>query len=130
MKNTESFLLIAISAVALSSAPLLLAQDRPDEAQQRKDAASDQARADNDHAAEYHFRQEDAAKLREHYKKIEHVDVAHRHALVAGAKLPDDWHARMRPVPVAVIRELPAPPPGYVFGYLDGYYGSITPQPC
>jgi hypothetical protein len=27
----------------------------------------------------------------------------------------------MRPVPAAVIRELAPPPPGYVFGYIDGY---------
>jgi len=116
MKNTKSALLVAVSALALSCAPSLLAHEGRDEARPQREA-----HADNDRAAEYHFRQEDAAKLREHYRKIEHVDVAHRHALVAGAKLPDDWHARLRPVPVAVVRELPAPPAGYVFGYLDGY---------
>ena len=32
-----------------------------------------------------------------------------------------DWHARIRPVPEAVIRELPPAPAGYAFGYIDGY---------
>lgn len=122
MKNTKSFLLIAISAVALSSAPALRAQERHDQAQDRREDAKDRRedRAD-EHAREYHFRQEDGARLREHYKKIEHVDVAHRAALVTGARLPGDWRRRIHPVPAAVIRELAPPPPGYVFGYLDGY---------
>lgn len=28
---------------------------------------------------------------REHYKRIEHVDVTYRTALVAGGQLPADW---------------------------------------
>ncbi|MGC9949117.1 MAG: hypothetical protein ABSF64_22340 [Bryobacteraceae bacterium] len=42
--------------------------------------------------------------LRERYKKIERVDVAHRTAIVVGGRLPDGWRARIRPVPAAVIR--------------------------
>lgn len=114
MKNTKSFLLIAISAVALSSVPALRAQERREEAQDRREDRAE-------HAREYHFRTEDGARLRQHYTKIEHVDVAHRHVLVAGGRLPGDWRVRIRPVPAAVIRELAPPPPGYVFGYLDGY---------
>jgi Ni/Co efflux regulator RcnB len=74
-----------------------------------------------EHRGEYHFRQEDGAKLRQHYKNIEHVDVSHRPQYVAGGRLPADWHHRLHPVPAAIIRELPPPPPGYVFGYMDGY---------
>ena len=107
--------IIALSAAAISSGPALFASPGP---QERRDDA--QARAPEQHG-EYHFRQEDAPKLRQHYKKIEHVDVAHRTAFVAGGRLPGDWHGRMRPVPAAVIRELAPPPPGYVFGYIDGY---------
>lgn len=125
MKNTKSFLLVAVSALALSCAPAIFAQDRHDDSAQRdRDAHAGRG----DHAAEYHFRQEDAPKLRQHYNRIEHVDVAHRTALVAGGRLPEGWHARIRPVPVAIVRELPPPPPGYVFGYLDGYCVVYNPE--
>jgi Ni/Co efflux regulator RcnB len=70
---------------------------------------------------QYHFRQQDAQKLRQNYKNINRVDVNHRGHFVAGERLPSDWHKRMHPVPQAVIAELPPPPPGYVFGYIDGY---------
>jgi Ni/Co efflux regulator RcnB len=110
--NTKTLLLAAVSTLAMACLPAIYAQERHDDAQH--------AQAQQ-HAAEYHFRQEDAPKLREHYKKIEHVDVAHRPEYVAGGHLPADWHKRLHPVPAAIIRELPPPPPGYVFGYFDGY---------
>jgi len=114
----KRFLMVALSAAAIGSGPALLALPSP---QEHHDADAKEQRG------EYHFRQEDAPKLRQHYKKIEHVDVAHRAAFVAGGRLPDDWHGRMRPVPAAVIRELAPPPPGYVFGYIDGYCVVYSP---
>jgi Ni/Co efflux regulator RcnB len=72
-------------------------------------------------AAEYHFRDGDRAKLREHYDHIERVDTTHRGRYVAGAHLPADFRKHLRPVPKAVVQELPPPPPGYVFGYIEGY---------
>jgi len=116
--KTKRLLLIVLSAAAISSGPALFALPSP---QEHHDAEA------RDQHAEYHFRQEDAAKLRQHYKKIEHVDVTHRTALVAGAHLSGDWHGRMHAVPAAVIRELPPPPPGYVFGYIDGYCVAYNP---
>ncbi len=77
--------------------------------------------------AEYHFRKEDGAKLRQHYNNIGRVDVHSRHALVSGGRLPDDWKGRMNPVPADVIRELPPVPTGYVFGYIDGYCVAYDP---
>jgi Ni/Co efflux regulator RcnB len=71
--------------------------------------------------ADYHFRKEDSAKLRQHYDNIKQVDTRSRHELTSGGRLPDDWKGRMRPVPADVIRELAPPPAGYVFGYIDGY---------
>ncbi|HTR66715.1 MAG TPA: hypothetical protein VMH85_13135 [Terriglobales bacterium] len=85
---------------------------------------------DRDHGrehAEYHFRQEDAARLREHYHNIQKVDVHHRPAYAVGGYLPADWHHRVHKVPVEVVRELPPPPPGYVFGYMDGYCVAYNP---
>jgi Ni/Co efflux regulator RcnB len=111
-KNMKRPLLAStITGIALLASPVtcLYAQER-----------HDQANREERHE-EYHFRPEDAPKLRQHYKNIEKVDVAHRGEFRAGGRLPDDWRKRMRPVPVAVVRELPPPPPGYVFGYIDGY---------
>jgi hypothetical protein len=74
---------------------------------------------------EYHFRQEDSAKLREHYKDLAHVDKAHREqyrtGYVAGGHLPDDWKKHLRPVPASVIHEMPPIPAGCAIGYIDGY---------
>jgi Ni/Co efflux regulator RcnB len=74
---------------------------------------------------EYHFRQEDAPKLRQNYKDIGHVDAAHRtmhhDRYVAGGHLPDDWRKHIHPVPAALIRELPPVPAGCTIGYIDGY---------
>ncbi|HLX44622.1 MAG TPA: hypothetical protein VKR43_14350 [Bryobacteraceae bacterium] len=76
-------------------------------------------------AREYHFRQDDAAKLREHYKDIGHIDKSHREqhrsSYVAGGHLPDDWKKHIRPVPAAMIHELPPIPAGCAIGYIDGY---------
>lgn len=76
-------------------------------------------------AHEYHFRHEDAGKLREHYKDIEHIDREHRtmhhDRYVAGGRLPDDWKRHIHPVPAAMIRELPTVPRGLAIGYIDGY---------
>jgi Ni/Co efflux regulator RcnB len=127
MKNTSTFLLTAVSALALSCAPAIFAQEHHDDAQDHpsQDRKDDAQRADRDARPDagqaYKFRDEDAPKLRQHYKNVEKVDVSKRTALVAGARLEGDWRRRLRPVPAAVVRELAPPPPGYVFGYIDGY---------
>jgi hypothetical protein len=76
-------------------------------------------------AHEYHFRQEDAGKLREHYKDIDHIDREHRtmhhERYVAGGHLPDDWKRHIHPVPAALIHELPPVPHGLAIGYIDVY---------
>lgn len=78
---------------------------------------------------EYHFRQEDAGRLREHYKGRSHVDWNHREHFVAGGHLPGDWRRRIEPVPRVVLRELPPIPAGLSIGYINGYcvvYDPVT----
>jgi Ni/Co efflux regulator RcnB len=70
---------------------------------------------------EYHFRQEDAAKLKEHYKGRAKVDWDHREHWAAGGRLTGDWRKHLEPVPAALIRELPPIPAGCAIGYIDGY---------
>jgi len=82
--------------------------------QERRDEQNTQKR-------EYHFRSADKAKLKENYPDRSHVDWNHREHFVRGGHLPADWHDRIRPVPEAVIRELPPIPAGMEVGYLDGF---------
>ena len=108
--------------LGLAAAISLPAQERPQEERgQQQQREQERARQDQHGRAEYHFRQEDGRRLRDHYKDIHRVDVNHRGRYIAGERLPHDWHRRMHPVPEAIIAELPPPPPGYIFGYIDGY---------
>jgi Ni/Co efflux regulator RcnB len=116
MKRTLFASTLAGIALLVSPATSLYSQERHDE-------RADRAEQHND----YHFRPEDAPKLRQHYKGIEKVDVAHRGEFQSGGHMPNDWRKRIRPVPVDVVRELPPPPPGYVFGYIDGYCVAYNP---
>ena len=112
-------LVLGLAGFALSPAASAFSQEHGQQRDQR----------DEQHArAEYHFRQEDGTKLRQHYNKIDHVDRNHRPEYVAGGHLPNDWRKRIHPVPQAVVRELPPPPPGYVFGYMDGYAVVYDPR--
>jgi len=113
-------LVLGLAGFALSPAASAFTQERHDEQRDQRDEHHDRA--------EYHFRQEDGAKLRQHYNRIDHVDVHHRPEYVTGGHLPSDWRKRIHPVPEAVVRELPPPPRGYVFGYMDGYAVVYDPR--
>jgi Ni/Co efflux regulator RcnB len=117
MKRT--LLASTIAGIALLISPMnsLYSQEHHDE-------RADRAAQGHD---EYHFRPEDAPKLRQHYKNINKVDVAHRGDFRAGGQMPSDWRKHIRAVPADVVRELPPPPPGYVFGYIDGYCVAYNP---
>jgi Ni/Co efflux regulator RcnB len=86
-------------------------------------AAPQQHHDDDHHAAPaYHFQEQDRAHLQSHYRS-EHiqVDTAHRWAWHRGENFPVGWHDHIRPLPQVDISLLPPPPPGYVFGYYDGW---------
>lgn len=107
----KQVLLFAVTFGLAAAVSLPAQQDRGREQPQNQ---REQARP------QYHFRQEDAGKLRQHYKNINR-DLKNRGHFVAGENLPSDWRHHIHPVPQAVIAELPPAPPGYVFGYIDGY---------
>lgn len=72
--------------------------------------------------AHYHFRQQDAAKLRQHYQaQLAHVDRANRPHVVSGGTIPTTYVTYIQPVPQDVIVYVEPPPPGYEIGFLDGY---------
>src|SRR4051812_4138599 len=104
------------------------AQDRGRD-DRRGDDHHDNDRHDNDHTrhegrAEYHFRPEDRGNFSSHYRRDiqqweKHRD--RRREIRAGEHLPSDYRSRLRSVPASYYRTLPPPPPGYRFGYYDGY---------
>src|SRR5437016_1068028 len=112
-----SLLTVAVGA-SLAIAPYLSAQP-PKASEHREHERSEQAKR------EYHFRTEDQARLREHYRTNFHdhdrIDAARRPHFVVGGRLPNDWKVRIHPVPEVVYREFPPIPAGLQLGYLDGY---------
>lgn len=71
----------------------------------------------------YHFSPQDKSHLRPHYL-AEHPNMRnqHRWAWHRGVNLPDGWRDRVEPLADADIAVLaPPPPPGYEFGYFDGW---------
>jgi Ni/Co efflux regulator RcnB len=119
-------LTFALSAALLAS-PMLAVAQRDDHGDQHDQRDQEQHHDDGGHS-DYHFRQQDAPRLHQQYREADHYREARdRHAWRAGDRLPSDWHSRIRPVPEYVYRELPPPPPGYVFGYMDGYAVAYNP---
>jgi len=110
------FVTLGLTLVTIPSRAL--PQDRPEHRDEAKGAKR----------PEYHFRTEDRDRLRGQYKDIGKVDAAHREHFVAGGNLPGDWRHHIRPVPRAVITELPPIPSGYLVGYYDGYAVVYDPR--
>jgi hypothetical protein len=95
--------------------------------QQRNDRQN-QAQANHENqGGGYHFRQEDAPRLRQQYSQIDRVDRSRRPRYSAGQRLPEGWNQRIRPVPTSVYGQLAPPPPGYRMGYIDGYAVAYNP---
>lgn len=116
-----------LTAVTMAVTAFLLpnparSQDRGDHRQEGREHGDEARRP------EYHFKPENRATLREHYKELGRVDANHREHFVAGANLPGDWRHHIRPVPRAVLGELPAIPAGYLVGYYDGYAVVYDPR--
>jgi Ni/Co efflux regulator RcnB len=75
--------------------------------------------------ATYHFRAQDKSKLQTHYRSAHHADAhakpVHHWAWHRGASLPSGWQGQIEPLPQEDIALLAAAPPGYEFGYYDGW---------
>ena len=89
---------------------------------------------DNDHRdndkSDYRFRPEDRDHFSSHYKGNikqlqKHPDKRH-HVRARGASA-DDYRSRLKPVPQSYYVHCPPPPPGYQFGYYDGYVVAYNP---
>jgi Ni/Co efflux regulator RcnB len=113
MKKTHllTFMLsTAIAAVPVASFAAV-PQDHPDQ---------------NDHKAaahqNYRFRSQDKGKLQQHYRTAHtHPANAHRWAWHRGVNLPSGWQGQVEALPQEDIALLAPPPPGYEFGYYNGW---------
>jgi len=108
-----------------------IAQERPRDDRNQRDGhnqARDEHERGGNGRAEYHFRTEDREHFRSHYQKDVNQWRRHpdrRHAFRAGERLPSG--VRLKSVPSSYYRTLPPPPPGYRFGYYDGYVVAYNP---
>lgn len=108
---TLSAALASIPACSFAAAPQDRPQDHPQ--QQQHEAAAHQ---------NYHFRTQDRSHLQEHYRTAHpHPEASHHWAWHRGVNLPSDWRGQVEPLPQADITLLAPPPPGYVFGYYNGW---------
>lgn len=122
------------SAVFMSAAVTVGAQDRGNGPRGRGNAAQNRGNDDRDHQqhgnAEYHFRPEHQSQFASHYRKQIRDIQKHpnrRYHISRGEQLPSDYRARLKPVPSSYYRNVPPPPPGYQFGYYDGYVVAYSP---
>jgi Ni/Co efflux regulator RcnB len=122
---------IVLGAALVLFSGAIPAQDRGKDDRGRHEDQNRRA-DDRDHhdqgRAEYHFRSEDRDQFSRHYEKDirqwrQHPD--RRHAFRAGERLPSG--VRLKSVPSSYYRTLPPPPPGYRFGYYDGYVVAYNP---
>jgi Ni/Co efflux regulator RcnB len=121
-KRVATILLSA--ALTAGAAFTAAAQQRDNDRNRDRDHQQSQQRA------EYHFQPEHRDQFRKHYqtqlRDVErHPD--RRHSIRAGEELPKDYRARLKPVPQSYYRNVPPPPPGYRFGYYDGYVVAYNP---
>jgi Ni/Co efflux regulator RcnB len=113
MKKSNLLALALSTAVAMVPICSFAAvpQDHPQDRQQQRAA----------HPT-YHFRTNDRTQLREHYRTAHpHPEHKHHWAWHRGASLPSGWQGQVEPLPQADITLLAPPPPGYEFGYYDGW---------
>jgi len=111
--------------------PLLIAAVGVGFAQRDSDRGHDdhdQGHAQENRGNDFHFRDQDRQHFQSHYSK----DVNHwrsrpqgRPNFVRGQRIPSNY--RFQPVPRAYYTNVPPPPPGYQYGYYDGYVVAYNP---
>jgi Ni/Co efflux regulator RcnB len=82
---------------------------------------------DNDRGRDFRFREEDRGHFAPHYQRdVDHWrNAPHRPHFERGEHIPPSY--RFQPVPRAYYSEVPPPPPGYQYGYYQGYVVVYNP---
>lgn len=82
----------------------------------------------DDHGHDFHFRDEDRNHFAPHYQKDinrwQHNSHGRPH-FERGERIPGNYH--FQAVPRSYYSEVPPPPPGYQYGYYDGYVVAYDP---
>lgn len=80
------------------------------------------------HPNQRYFRDEDDQRLVQYYDGPRELPPGLRRKYYRNGTLPPGWQARFRPMPVALIQQLPPVPYGYERGYYDGYAVVLNPR--
>lgn len=122
----RTFLAIGFSFSTVSVRPLF-ARDHDSDRQHKHGGNHDEDGHSGDKhdrgkdREEHYFRQEDAVYLRRYYSGPTNLPLGLRKKYYRRGTLPPGWAKRLRPLPPAVLRQLPPPAPNCERGYLDGY---------
>lgn len=106
---------LALTSVLISAVGVAVAQRPPD-----RGHGPDQGR-------DFHFRDQDRGQFQSHYSK----DInrwrnnPRRPHFTRGQRIPAGY--RFQPVPRSYYTNVPPPPPGYQYGYYDGYVVAYNP---
>ncbi|RZU40702.1 hypothetical protein [Edaphobacter modestus] len=83
---------------------------------------------DDHHGQDFRFRDQDRGHFAQHYQKDVNRWQHNPHGrpqFVRGERIPGNYH--FQAVPRAYYSEVPPPPPGYQYGYYDGYVVAYDP---
>ena len=82
---------------------------------------------DHDRGRDFHFDDQHRQRFEEHYRRdADHWRDRHdRVRFMRGERIPVGY--RIQPVPVTYYRDVPPPPPGYRYGYYEGYVVAYDP---
>ena len=116
--------LVPVLAFALGSSTAF-AQDHGDHRDNR-DNHYDRDR-DHDRGRDFHFDDQHRQRFERHYRRdADHWRDRHdRVRFIRGERIPVGY--RVQPVPVTYYRDVPPPPPGYRYGYYEGYVVAYDP---
>lgn len=117
------FLATILSTVAASQAVAFFDHDHDEHGKQK---GGDRDHDDEDRSPRHgqahlrYFRPDDRVILSRYYP-VQTLPPGLRKKYARTGTLPPGWQKRVRPLPVAVVEQLPPPPPNCERGYVDGY---------
>jgi Ni/Co efflux regulator RcnB len=132
MNGIKNLKTIALGVALAASVSFAGAQDHGQDHGQDRDHGHDQQQNRGPQGGQqgggnYHFRPDDRNNFRNHYQSNlrQWQNNPRRPHFNAGDRLPGNY--RIQAVPSSYYRGVPPPPPGYRFGYYDGYVVSYNP---
>jgi hypothetical protein len=127
MNRRKFFMMTSVFAAAVSTAAAFDRDHGPGDHGQSKGHGrghggdDDDEREHGSRRSGQYFREQDYTVLRRNYRGPSSLPPGLRKKYYRTGTLPAGWQKKMRPLPVAVVRELPPPPPNCDRGYIDGY---------